>query len=166
MRGALVAAASRSPLACEDGTAPVVTIQSAALPDYRSLSGLLNAEEPANLMVCAALVSCQTSEILSSDTSTAALATAMPATGQVETTVADSQLQLLVGQAVSPATATTLTSAHGCAGHDAGGSREEGTGGEARARGEGAVEGGVARRPAAQEVRPAQQPERCSLKWP
>jgi len=55
VRDLLLAAASRSPFACGDGTAEVVTMQGAALPDQRSLSGLLNAEEPPKLMVRAAL---------------------------------------------------------------------------------------------------------------
>ena len=51
MRHALLATASRSPFACSGGTPYAAGPDGAALRDPRSLSGLLNAEEPPQLMV-------------------------------------------------------------------------------------------------------------------
>ena len=51
LRSALDSAASVSPFACESSAARPVELESSMPRDQRSLSGLLNPEEPPNLMV-------------------------------------------------------------------------------------------------------------------
>ncbi len=56
LRAALAAASSWSPLVCQVSAARSLQLQSSVLQDHRSLSGLLNPEEPPELMVTPCLL--------------------------------------------------------------------------------------------------------------